>query len=63
MFEFVKKILIEEESIIDQLKALEKNKDNKEVKQYMKYITKCNISPYYRYCIDKYYFKKEVEKV
>ncbi len=33
------------------------------VKRYMKSLNSDNMSPYMRYCIDKYYFKKDVKEV
>jgi len=62
MFEFVNKLLDSESNIIDQLKVLKKNK-NEEVEKYINELIKQNISPYFRYCIDKYYFEKNVKEV
>lgn len=62
MFEFVNKLLDSESNIIDQLRILKKNK-NEEVEKYINELVNQNISPYFRYCIDKYYFEKNVEEV
>ena len=63
MLEFVEKLLNSQDNIIDQLKLLRENKDNKEVKKYMRALVKDNNSPYFKYCIDKYYFNKDVKEV
>lgn len=63
MLEYVERLLASEDNIIDQLKALKVNKKHKEVKKYIKLIKEENDSPYVKYCIDKYYFDKEVDEV
>ncbi len=63
MLEFVEKLLNSQDNIIDQLKLLRENKNNKEVKKYMRALVKDNNSPYFKYCIDKYYFNKDVKEV
>lgn len=63
MLEFVNELLDSQDSIIDQLKVLKENKNNKEVKKYMKALVKQNNSPYFKYCIDKYYYDKDVKEV
>lgn len=63
MLEFVEKLLNSQDNIIDQLQLLRENKDNKEVKKYMRALVKDNNSPYFKYCIDKYYFNKDVKEV
>ena len=63
MLEFVNQLLNSQDNIIDQLKVLKENKDNKEVKKYINTLIKQNNSPYFNYCIDKYYFGKDVEEV
>ena len=62
-FEFVKLLLDARDNIIDQLILLRKYQDNEEVQEYIDYLLKSDISLYDRYCIDKYYFLKEVEEV
>lgn len=63
MLEFVEELLRSQDNIIDQLKVLKENKKNKEVKKYMRAFVKQTDSPYYKYCIDKYYYDKDVEEV
>ena len=63
MLEYVNKLLSSQDNIIDQLKLLRENKHNKEVQKYIKALVKGHNSPYFKYCIDKYYFGKEVEEV
>ena len=63
MLEFVEKLLSSQDNIIDQLKLLRENKNNKEVKKYMRALVEDNNSPYFKYCIDKYYFNKDVKEV
>ncbi len=63
MLEFVNSLLDSKNNIIDQLKLLKENKDNKEVEKYIKYIMEDNISPYLKYFINKYYFGLDVEEV
>ena len=63
MLEFVENLLSSQDNIIDQLKLLRENKNNKEVKKYMRALVKNNNSPYFKYCIDKYYFNKDVKEV
>lgn len=63
MLKFVDELLKSQDNIIDQLKLLKENKNNREVKKYMKALVGMNLSPYYRYCIDKYYFELNVEEV
>jgi len=63
MLEFVNELLKSQNNIIDQLKLLKENKNHKEVKKYMGVLIKQNNSPYFKYCIDKYYFNKDVKEV
>lgn len=63
MLEFVNELLNSQDNIIDQLKMLKENKNHKEVKRYMRVLVKQNNSPYFKYCIDKYYFNKDVKEV
>ena len=63
MFDFVNQLLDLEDNIIDQLILLKRNKNNKEVKAYMQALVKDHNSPYFKYCIDKYYFNKDVKEV
>jgi len=63
MLEFVEELLNSQNNIIDQLKLLKENKKHKEVKKYIKALLKMNLSPYVKYCIDKYYFDLDVEEV
>lgn len=63
MLEFVNQLLKSQDNIIDQLKELKENKNNKEVKKYMQTLVEQNDSPYFKYCIDKYYFNKDVKEV
>lgn len=63
MLEFVNELLNSQDNIIDQLKVLKKNKNHKEVQKYINALVKENNSPYFNYCIDKYYFGKDVEEV
>ena len=63
MLEFVNELLDSQDNIIDQLKVLKENKKHKEVKKYINALIKINNSPYYKYCIDKYYFNKKVKEV
>lgn len=63
MLEFVTQLLNSQDNIIDQLKLLKENKNNKGVKRYMRVLVKQNNSPYFNYCIDKYYFNKDVKEV
>jgi len=63
MLEFVNQLLNSQDNIIDQLKLLKENRSHKEVKKYMRELVKQNDSPYFKYCIDKYYFNKDVKEV
>jgi len=63
MLEFVNQLLNSQDNIIDQLKVLRENRNHKEVKKYINALIKINNSPYYKYCIDKYYFNKKVKEV
>lgn len=63
MFEFVNELLNSKDNIIDQLLVLKENNKNKEVKKYIKVLMKENLSPYYEYCINKYYFGLDVSEV
>lgn len=63
MLEFVNELLNSQDNIIDQLKVLKENQKHKEVKKYIKALVKGNNSPYFKYCIDKYYFGLDVEEV
>lgn len=63
MLEFVDQLLNSQDNIIDQLKLLKDNKNNKEVKKYMQALLKDKHSPYFNYCIDKYYFNKDIDEV
>ena len=63
MLEFVNELLKSKDNIIDQLKLLKENKNHKEVKKYIRFLVKDNNSPYFKYCIDKYYFDKDVKEV
>lgn len=63
MLEFVNELLKSQDNIIDQLKVLKENENNREVKKYMRVLVKQNNSPYFKYCIDKYYFNKDVKEV
>ena len=63
MLEFVNELLNSQDNIIDQLKVLKENENNREVKKYMRVLVKQNNSPYIKYCIDKYYFNKDVKEV
>lgn len=63
MLEFVNELLNSQDNIIDQLKVLKENKNHKEVQKYINALVKENNSPYFNYCIDKYYFGKDVEEV
>lgn len=63
MLAFVEQLLNSKDNIIDQLKLLKENKNHKEVKKYMRVLIKQNNSPYFKYCIDKYYFNKDVKDV
>lgn len=63
MLEFVNKLLDSKDNIIDQLLILKENKNNKEVKKYINALVRENNSPYFKYCIDKYYFDKNVKEV
>lgn len=63
MLEFVNQLLDSQDNIIDQLILLRENKNHKEVKEYMRILVKENNSPYFKYCIDKYYFNKDVKEV
>lgn len=51
------------DNIIDQLLLLRHFKRNKYVKKYMKSLCSDHNSPYFTYCIDKYYFGKDVPNV
>lgn len=63
MLEFVNELLKSQDNIIDQLKLLKENENNREVKKYMRVLVEQNDSPYFKYCIDKYYFNKNVKEV
>lgn len=63
MLEFVNELLNSQDNIIDQLKVLRENKNHKEVKKYIKALVKENNSPYFVYCINTYYFNKNVAEV
>ena len=63
MLEFVNQLLNSKDNIIEQLKLLKENKNHVEVKKYMRVLIKQNNSPYFKYCIDKYYFNKDVKEV
>ena len=63
MFEFVDELLNSKDNIIDQLLVLKENNKNKEVKKYIKVLMQENLSPYYMYCINKYYFDLDVSEV
>jgi len=63
MLEFVNRLLNSQDNIIDQLKLLKENQNHKEVKKYIKALVRENNSQYFNYCIDKYYFDKDVEEV
>lgn len=63
MLEYVRELLNQEDNIIDQLNLLKQHSDNEEVQKYMDALTKINNSPYFQYCIDKYYLEKDVKEV
>lgn len=62
MIEFVNELLDSKDNIIEQLKLLKKYKNNKEVKKYMNIISAQNNSPYFKNCIDKYYYDLKVDE-
>ena len=62
MLEFVELLLDLCDNIIDQLILLKQFKHNKEVKKYIKTLEKSNLSPYERYCIDKYFYGLDVKE-
>ena len=62
MLEFVELLLDLCDNIIDQLILLKQFKHHKEVKKYIKTLTKSNMSPYERYCINKYFYGKDVKE-
>jgi len=63
MLEFVNELLDSQNNIIDQLLLLKTKKDHQEVQIYINTLIKMNNSPFFKYCIDKYYFEKEVLEV
>lgn len=62
MLEFVDELLGLSDNIIDQLILLKKFKHNREVKKYIKALKKINLSPYTRYCINKYFYNLDVKE-
>ena len=42
-------------------KTLKENKNNKEVKKYINALVREKNSPYFEYCINKYYFSKDAK--
>lgn len=63
MLEFVQILLDSCDNLIDQLILLKKYSNNKEVQKYIKALNKMNLSPYTKYCIDKYYYNLDVPSV
>ena len=61
MLEFVELLLNSCDNIISQLILLKKFKHHKEVRKYMKALEKENISPYERYCINKFFYGLDVK--
>ncbi len=62
MLYFVDELLSLGDNIIDQLILLKKFKHNRDVKKYMNSLKKENLSPYTRYCINKYFYGLDVEE-
>lgn len=60
--DFVNLLLSARDNIIDQLLLLKKYKNKREVKRYIK-LAMQECSPFIRYCINKYYYDLDVEKV
>lgn len=63
MSEFVIELLRSQDNIIDQLKVLKEHKNHKEVKMFIKDTVKYTDSPYQLYCINKYFYGKDVPEV
>lgn len=61
MLEFVELLLHSCDNLIDQLILLREFKHHKEVKKYIRTLEKENISPYERYCINKFFYGLDVE--
>ena len=56
-------LLDSQDNLIDQLCKLRLYSDKLEVKKYIEELLKSDLHPYVRYCVDKYYFEKNVEEV
>ena len=63
MLELIDTLLSSQDNLIEQLALLKKFKSHRAVKRYMKALNQLNLSPYKRYCIDKYYYDLDVEEV
>lgn len=61
MLEFVELLLNSCDNLINQLILLKEFKHHKEVKKYMRALEKENLSPYKRYCINKYFYGLDVK--